>query len=34
MYYVILRSFINVLRGPLVHWGKLERTGTDLAKNA
>lgn len=34
MYYVIIRSFINVLRGRLVHWGKLERKGTDLAKNA
>lgn len=33
MYYVIARSFMNVLRGRLVHWGKLKRTGTDLAKN-
>ncbi|MES2971287.1 MAG: glycosyltransferase [Patescibacteria group bacterium] len=33
MYYVIVRSFINVLRGRLVHWGKLERKGTHLAKS-
>ncbi len=33
MYYVIARSVINVLRGRLVHWGKLERQGTHLAKN-
>lgn len=32
MYYVIVRSFVNVLKGRLVHWGKLERKGTDLAK--
>lgn len=32
MYYVIVRSFVNVLRGRLVHWGKLERKGTHLAK--
>ncbi len=33
MYYVIARSFVNVLRGRLVHWGKLERQGEHLAKN-
>ena len=33
MYYVIVRSFINVLKGRLVHWGTLERKGTHLAKN-
>lgn len=33
MYYVIVRSFVNVLKGRLVHWGKLERKGTHLAKN-
>lgn len=33
MYYVIARSFINVLKGRLVHWGKLEREGDHLAKN-
>ncbi len=33
MYYVIARSFVNVLKGRLVHWGKLKRTGTHLARN-
>lgn len=33
MYYVLARSFINVLKGRLVHWGKLERKGTHLAKS-
>ncbi len=34
MYYVIVRSFMNVLKGRLVHWGKLKREGSHLAKNA
>ncbi len=34
MYYVIFKSFINVLRGRLVHWGKLKREGTHLARSA
>jgi cellulose synthase/poly-beta-1,6-N-acetylglucosamine synthase-like glycosyltransferase/peptidoglycan/xylan/chitin deacetylase (PgdA/CDA1 family) len=33
MYYVIIRSVINVLKGRLVHWGKLERKGAHLAKS-
>ena len=28
MYGVVLRSISSALRGPVVGWGKLERTGT------
>jgi hypothetical protein len=28
MYYVVLRSIANALRGAFVGWGKLERHGT------
>jgi cellulose synthase/poly-beta-1,6-N-acetylglucosamine synthase-like glycosyltransferase/peptidoglycan/xylan/chitin deacetylase (PgdA/CDA1 family) len=31
MYYVIVKSVINVLRGNLVGWGTLKREGSDLA---
>ncbi|MEO7617570.1 MAG: glycosyltransferase [Candidatus Saccharibacteria bacterium] len=31
MYYVIVRSVVNVLRGNLVGWGTLKREGSDLA---
>ena len=31
MYYVIVKSFINVLRGNLVSWGSLKREGKHLA---
>lgn len=31
MYYVIAKSFINVLKGNLVGWGSLKREGTHLA---
>lgn len=33
MYYVIVRSIVNVLKGRLVHWGKLKREGSHLAKS-
>jgi hypothetical protein len=32
MYYVIVRAFVNVLRGRLVGWGALERSGEDLVR--
>lgn len=33
MYYVIVRSFVNVLKGRLIHWGDSKREGVHLAKN-
>lgn len=33
MYYVVMRSISTALRGAVVGWGKLERTGTVKAKN-
>jgi hypothetical protein len=28
MYYVVVRSIFTALKGPLVGWGKLDRTAT------
>jgi hypothetical protein len=33
MYYVILKSFVNVLRGRLVGWGSLTRDGKHLSQS-
>ena len=34
MYYVVVRSITTALGGAVVHWGKLERTGTVTARRA
>jgi hypothetical protein len=34
MYYVVMRSIWTALRGVVVGWGKLERTGTVKTKSA
>lgn len=34
MYYVVVRSILTALHGPVVGWGKLERTGTVTAHAA
>lgn len=34
MYYVVVRSISTALRGVVVSWGKLERTGTVKQRNA
>lgn len=34
MYYVVMRSITTAMRGAVVGWGKLERTGTVKTKNA
>jgi len=33
MYYVVLKAITQALRGPLVGWGKLQRTGRVQAAN-
>jgi hypothetical protein len=32
MYYVVLKAITQALRGPLVGWGKLQRTGRVQAR--
>jgi hypothetical protein len=34
MYYVVMRSITTALRGAVVGWGKLERTGTVKTRHA